>query len=319
MKAATRRKYGPPSIIQIEDTAKPIPTGNELLVRVTATTVNRTDCANLTAKPFVMRFVQGMLRPKRPTMGTDFAGVVEAVGEGVRNFSIGDAVFGFNDLGLQSQATYCIVPEAMAYQKPDNIDFNQAAASVEGAHYAYTFIQKTNIKAGQKVLINGATGAIGSALLQFVRRYDVHISATADTDNIDIIRSLGADTVIDYTREDILDTNVTYDYVFDAVGKSTFGKCKSILTKKGIYISSEPGPYIQNVFYALLTNWFGSRTVIFPIPYPTKESIPFIIQSLEEGGFKPLIDRIYPLEKIAAAYAYVLTGKKTGNVLISMT
>ena len=317
MKAALRRKYGSPSQIKIETIEKPIPKDNEVLIKVYATTVNRTDCANLTAKPFIMRFVLGLFKPRKIILGTDFAGEVSLIGKNVESFSIGDKVFGFNDTGSESQAEYTTTTVENVFPIPDGLDFKQAAASLEGAHYAYTFIYKVTIQSGQKILINGATGAIGSALLQFVRQYDVKITASCNTKNIKLIQSLGADKIYDYTKEDFTDDNDKYDFIFDAVGKSTFGKCRSLLKEKGVYISSELGPYSQNIFYPLLTS-LSSKKVRFPIPYNTQKTIPYISNLLAKGKFKPVIDREYLLEDISKAYEYVITGQKTGNVLIGI-
>ena len=317
MMAAIRRKYGSPKTIQLEHIDVPVPNDREVLVRVKATTVNRTDCANLTAKPFIMRFVLGLLKPRKSILGTDFAGVVIALGNNVSQFKIKDRVFGFSDMGLQSQAEYLCLSEDILNRIPENIDYKMAVASLEGAHYAYTFIHKTNINAGNRVLINGATGAIGSALIQFVKPFDVHITATANTKNIEMVRALGADKIYDYTKEDFTKGNQKYDFIFDTVGKSTFGKCKPLLHKGGIYISSELGPYGQNIPYALITPVFGGKKVIFPIPYSTEKTIPYIIEQLKKGLFKPVIDNEFPLAEIAKAYTYVIRGEKTGNVLIT--
>ncbi len=317
MKASTRRKYGKPNQIKIENIEKPIPKDHEVLIKVYATTVNRTDCANLTAKPFIMRFVLGLFKPRKTILGTDFAGKVESTGENVKSFSTGDKVFGFIDTGAQSQATYIITKVENLFLIPEKIDYKQAAASLEGASYAYTFIQKTNIKSGQDILINGATGGIGSALLQFVRQYDVNITATCNTNNIQLIKSLGADNIYDYTKKDLTKENDKYDFIFDAVGKSTFGKCLSLLKEKGVYISSELGPYSQNIFYPLLTSIL-SKKVIFPIPYSNQKTIPYICDLLEKGKFNPVIDREYAFEDISKAYEYVIKGQKIGNVLIKI-
>lgn len=317
MKASIRRNYCSPSQLKIEQIEKPIPKDDEILIKVYATTVNRTDCANLTAKPFIMRFVLGLFKPRKIIVGTDFAGEVISIGKNVKSFNIGDRVFGFNDTGAESQAEYLKTVEENVFAIPENINFQEAAASLEGAHYAYSFIHKVNIKSGQSILINGATGGIGSALLQFVRQYDVKITATCSTKNIKLIQTLGADKIFDYTKEDFTEKGGKYDFVFDTVGKSTFGKCKSLLSKKGVYISSELGPYSQNVFYPLF-NPMSSKKVIFPIPYNKKETIPFICSMLVEGSFKPVIDREYLLEDISKAYEYVIKGQKTGNVLINL-
>lgn len=318
MKASIRRRYGSPDQIKVESIEKPVPKDHEVLIKVYATTVNRTDCANLTAKPFIMRFVLGLFKPRKIILGTDFAGKVEAIGKNVKSFGVDDKVFGFADIGLESQAEYLTIAEENLFPVPENIDYKQAAASLEGAHYAYTFIHKVNIKPGQKVLINGATGAIGTALLQFVKQFDVQIIATCNTKNIELIKTLGADHIFDYTKEDFTDDKKKYDFIFDAVGKSTFGKCKPLLNAKGVYISSELGPYNQNIFYALKTSISGNKKLIFPIPYKTQKTIPYIIELLKKEKFKPVIDREYALDDISKAYKYVMTGEKTGNVILNV-
>lgn len=318
MKASIRRRYGSPNQIKIENIEKPIPKDNDILIKVHATTVNRTDCANLTAKPFIMRFVLGLFKPKKRILGTDFAGEVIILGKNVKSFSIGDKVFGFNDTGSESQAEYLATTVENLFLIPKKIDYKEAAASLEGANYAYTFIHKVNIQPDQKILINGATGGIGSALLQLVRQFDVKITATCNTKNIKLIQSLGADKIYDYTKEDFKEANDKYDFIFDAVGKGTFGQCKPLLKENGVYISSELGPYSQNLFYAVSTSIFGTKKVIFPIPYSRQQTIPYIINMLKKGNFKPVIDREYLLKDISKAYEYVLTGEKTGNVIINV-
>ena len=317
MIASIRRQYTTPSNIKTEHIDQPIPTENEVLVKVHATTVNRTDCANFTAKPFIMRFVLGLLQPKKIIIGTDFAGEVIAVGANIKSLHIGDNVFGFSDAGAESQAEYLTATEQDLFPIPEKISYKEAAASLEGAHYAYSFMHKVDILPEQNILINGATGGIGSALLQFVKQYDVKITATCNTKNISLIQSLGADKVYDYTQEDFTTDTAQYDFIFDAVGKSTFGKCKPLLKENGIYISSELGPYAQNVFYPLLTSW-SSKKVIFPIPFNKSKTIPYITARLEQGQFKPVIDREYSLADISKAYAYVMTGEKTGNVIVNI-
>ncbi|MFX0556057.1 NAD(P)-dependent alcohol dehydrogenase [Maribacter sp. CXY002] len=318
MKAAIRRSYGGPEMIVVESCEVPVPKDNEVLVKVHATTVNRTDCANLTAKPFIMTFIIGLLKPKKPVLGTDFAGEIIAVGKNVITYKPEDKVFGFTDTSSQSQATHLVTTQEHVFLIPKNCSFKQAAASLEGAHYAYTFLHKSTIKNGQSILINGVAGAIGSALLQFVRQYDVSITAVCNTKNIALVKSLGADKIYDFTKEDFTKDKRLYDFIFDAVGKSRFSKCKPLLKQNGVYISSELGPYAENIFYSLFTPLFNSKKVMFPIPYSTKKTIPFISNALENGIFRPVIDREYGLEEIAEAYTYVLAGKKTGNVIINM-
>lgn len=317
MRAAIRRKYCSPDQLKIESTEKPIPKDDEVLIKVVATSVNRTDCANLTAKPFIMRFVLGFFKPRQIILGTDFAGEIISKGKTVKSFYIGDKVFGFSDTGSNSQAEYFTTTEENLFLIPPNISFKQAAASLEGAHYAYSFIHKSNIQSGQNILINGATGGIGSALLQFARQYDVKITATCNSKNIELIKSLGEDKIYDYNKEDFTKDKDRYDFIFDAVGKSTFGECKPLLKEKGIYISSELGPYAQNLFYSLIASLVNKK-VIFPVPYTKQKTIPFISHQLANGKFMPIIDREYSLENISEAYAYVIKGQKTGNVLINV-
>ena len=317
MKAAIRRHYGSPNQIKIEHIEKLTPKDNEVLIRVYATTVNRTDCANLKAKPFIMRFILGLFKPKKIVLGTDFAGEIVKSGKSVKQFSVGDRVFGFSDTGSESQAEYLTTTVENVFPIPGKTDYKHAAASLEGAHYAYSFIHKVNVKPGQNILINGATGGIGSALLQFVRQYDVKITATCNTKNIKLIQSLGADKIYDYTEVDFTNESDKYDFVFDSVGKSTFSKCKPLLKENGVYISSELGPYSQNIFFPLLTS-MSNKKVIFPIPYNKRKTIPYITGLLESEKFKPVIEREYFLEDISAAYEYVLKGQKTGNVIISI-
>lgn len=319
MKAAIYKQYGPPSVLRIEEVEKPAPEDKEVLIRVYATTVNRTDCAMLRAKPFIMRFFTGLLKPKKPIAGTDFAGKIEAVGKDVASLKVGDAVFGFDDLGVGSHAEYTTLAEDKALgTMPGNITYEQAAASLEGAHYAYNFINKVALKSGDKVLVNGATGAIGSAMVQLLKYYGAYVTAVCNTKNIELIQSIGADKIIDYTKEDFTTSNEKHKYIFDAVGKSSFAKCKPLLESGGIYISSELGWMAQNLFLPIITPLIGNKKVIFPIPTNCKRSVLLIKKLSEEGKFKAVIDRKYPLEEIAEAYTYVETGEKTGNVVITL-
>ncbi|GET23145.1 NAD(P)-dependent alcohol dehydrogenase [Prolixibacter denitrificans] len=317
MKAAIRTQYGFPDVLTVEEIQQPIPRENELLVKVYAATVNRTDCGILTGKPAVIRLFSGLLEPSDATTGTDFAGLVVAVGSQVTAYKAGDKIWGFNDAGLRSHAGYMVVPQNEAIEIiPEGITYEQAAASIEGAHYAYNFIKKVPLGGSRKVLLNGATGAIGSAALQMLKYYGAEVTAVGNTPNLNLLKSMGADRVIDYTAEDFTQDREQYDFVFDAVGKSTFGKCKSILKPGGVYISSELGPNGENPFLALWTPVTRGKQVRFPLPTDRKGSIGFIKKLLEEGKFRPVIDRRYPLEDIAEAFRYVLTGQKTGNVII---
>ena len=318
MKASTRKKYGSPEIIHIKTIDQPLPGDNELFIKIQARTVNRTDCAILKGKPLIMRFFTGLMKPRTQITGTDFSGKIEAVGKKVTHFKVGDDVFGFNDMGLKSHAEYMILNEKdYVRQMPEKLAYKEIVACLEGFHYAYNFVNKLKIDKGQRVLINGASGAIGSALVQLCKYFEMEVTAVCGSGAVELVKSLGANDVIDYKIKDFTKTNATYDYVFDAVGKSTYGKCKNLLAPKGIYISSEPGLMMQNIFLALLTSKFGEKTVIFPIPKAIDNSMDFVKVLIQRNEFVPVIDREYTLEEISEAYEYVLSERKKGNVIIS--
>jgi NADPH:quinone reductase-like Zn-dependent oxidoreductase len=326
MKAFIHTKYGVIEALKLVEIDKPKPRNNEVLIKVEATSVNRTDCAMLNAYPFVWRFYMGLFKPKDCKLGTEFSGKVVDIGKEVELFKVGDKVYGLHDQGLGSHAEYISLPEEMAITNiPENTSYKQAAVSSEGAHYAYNVVNKVNITKGQKILINGASGGIGSAALQLVKNLNAEVTAVCDTKNIDLMKSLGADKTIDYTKEDFTKDNEKYDYVFDTVGKSTFSKCKALLNPGGIYVSSELGPWMQNVFFALFTPitcklpWKKGKKVIFPIPVDMKGSLAYIKNLMEQGKYKAVIDKEYPFEKIPEAFKYVNQGLKTGNVVITIT
>ena len=319
MKAIVYTKYGPPDVLEFKEVAKPTPKDNEILIKIYATTVNRTDCAIRKAEPFFSRFVTGLTRPKKTILGTEFAGKIEAVGKDVTSFKVGDKVFGFSGNDFGAHAEYMIMPEEGSLTTmPANMTYEEAAPSTEGAHYAYNFIKKVNIKSGQKVLVNGATGAIGSAAVQLLKYFGVNVTAVCNTKDFELVKSLGANKVIDYTKEDFTKDDQDYSFVFDAVGKSSFAKCKPLLQPGGVYISSELGFMAQNLFFALITPIIGNKKVIFPLPTDCRGSVLFIKKLIEKGKFKAVLDRKYPLEQTAEAYRYVETGQKTGNVVITL-
>ncbi len=317
MKAVVRKNYCKAEDLSLSNVPYPQVKDDEVLVRIDYTTINRTDCANLTAKPFIMRFVLGVFKPRKTTIGTDFAGDIVELGGDAKCFKLGDKVFGFKDVVAESQAEFAVFKERDLFLIPEGIEKDVAAASLEGAHYAFTFFQLAKIKANQKIFVHGGTGAIGSALIQFAKTLDVHVTASCRTEHMDEVLAIGADRVIDYTQEDFTKLKDQYDIVLDAVGKSTFGKCKSVLSEKGIYISSELGPFIQNVYLPLLTK-LTKKKVFFPVPIKVEQSIPFISRMLATGKFKPLIDRSFELDEISEAYQYVMSGQKKGNVLLKI-
>jgi NADPH:quinone reductase-like Zn-dependent oxidoreductase len=272
----------------------------------------------LRGKPYLIRAFTGLFKPSSLVPGTDFAGVVEAVGKDVTRFQAGDRVWGFRDEGLASQAQYMTMgADKNILRIPDGISFEQAAASPEGAHYAINFMNKIKLKPGHKVLVYGATGAIGSAAIQLLKARDIAVTAVCGTAHVERVKGLGPDRVIDYQTEDFTQDTERYHYVLDAVGKSTFGICKRLLLPGGVYISSELGPRSENLYLPLFTR-FSSKRVIFPVPYNIKKSMAIVQELLEQGKFRPMIDRSYPLEEIAEAYRYVLTGQKIGNVIINV-
>lgn len=319
MKAIIFTRYGPPEFLQHREILKPVPKDNEMLIKVRASTVNRTDCGFLRAKPFIVRFFSGLFSPKIKTLGNEFAGEIEAIGKDVTAFKPGDKVFGFNGEKFGAHAEYMIVGEKSAITTmPANLTFEEAAPIAEGAHYALCDLRASKIRSGQKILINGTTGAIGSAAVQLARYFGAEVTAVCDTKNVELVKSLGANAVIDYTKQDFTKINQTFDVVFDAVGKSSFAKCKPLLRKGGIYMSTDLGYMSQNPFLALLTPLFGGKKVLFPIPTNSREDVPFLKELVEAGKYKPVIDRHYSLEQIADAFRYVETGQKTGNVIITI-
>ncbi len=319
MRAATRSRYGPPSVLSVDDISTPEPGDGEIQVRVHATTVNRTDCGVLLGKPFLIKFFTGLRRPRALVPGSDVAGEVSAIGDGVTEFAVGDRVWGFHDTGLASQAEYLTIAQDATITKiPDGITYTQAAASAEGAHYAINFMKRVRYEPGQRVFVYGATGAIGSAAVQLLKARGSEVVAACHADHLELVEKLGADSVIDYTTTDLATYAERFDLVFDAVGKSTFATCKPLLTEHGRYVSSELGPHAQNVYLPITTRLRPGPRVDFPIPTGSKESILQMSELLAASKFNPLVDRHFPLDDVRRAYEYVMTGKKLGNVILDI-
>ena len=319
MKAAVATRYGSPDVVRIAEVDAPSVGDDDVLIKVHATTVNRTDCAYRAASPFFMRAFTGLRRPKRQILGTELAGVVVAVGPAVRRFAVGDRVFGYNEGAFGAHAEYVALPQnGRLAQIPANVGFPEAAAGTEGAHYALSFIRAARVEAGQAVLVHGATGAIGSAAVQLLKSVGATVTAVCATAHLDLVRGLGADRVVDYTAEDFTRDPQRYDAVFDAVGKSTFGRCKRLLKPGGVYLSSELGPLWQNIYLPVLTRFSRGRKVRFPFPHESQEMVRHLARLMESGQFRPVLDRTYPLDEIVDAYRYVETGRKTGNVVIEV-
>lgn len=319
MKAAVSTGYGPPEVVRIAELEKPTAGDNDVLVKVHATTVNRTDCGVRGGKPFVLRFFTGLVRPRATVLGTEFAGEVEAVGGGVTSFQVGDRVFGYNEGPFGAHAEYVVIRDLdRLATMPTNLTYEEAAPGTEGSHYALGLIKVAKIQSGQDVLVYGATGAIGSAAVQLLKSLGARVTAVCDTKNVELVKGLGADRVVDYTTRDFTADDRGYDVVLDAVGKSTFGRCRRLLKPAGIYVSTDLGPLGQNVILPLVTRLFGGKRVIFPLPRYDHGWVIRLKGLIESGEFKPVIDRRYSLDQIVEAYRYVETGQKIGNVVISV-
>lgn len=319
MKAIVHTRYGPPEVAKLLEVSKPFPKDNEVLVKVYSSTVNRTDSGLRSAEYFVSRFFTGLLRPKYQILGCEFAGIVEEIGKHVTTFKIGDKIFGFNDKTFGGHGEYLTITETDAITTiPDGCSFDEAAAFTEGAHYALVDIRAAKVERGQNILVYGATGAIGSAAVQLLKHFGAIVTAVCGTKNKDLVKSLGADTVIDYQTQDFTKTEDKFDFIFDAVGKSSFGQCKPLLTEKGIYISTELGKNGENLLFALTTPIWGGKRLLFPIPSITKQDVIFLKELVEKGEFKPVIDRKYNLDQIVEAYKYVESGQKTGNLVLKI-
>lgn len=319
MKAIVYSKYGPPEVAKLLEVPTPLPKDNEVLVKIYSSTVNRTDSGLRSAEYFISRFYTGLFRPKHQILGCEFAGIVEAIGQHVTTFKIGDEIFGFNDKTFGGHGEYLTITETDAITTiPEGFSFDEAAAFTEGAHYALIDIRAAKVERGQNVLVYGATGAIGSAAVQLLKHFGAIVTAVSGTKYVGLVKSLGADTVIDYQTQDFTKTEVKFEFIFDAVGKSSFGQCKPLLTAKGIYISTELGKNGENLLLALTTPLWGGKRLLFPIPSITKQDVIFLKKLVEKGEFKPVIDRKYKLEQIVEAYKYVDSGQKTGNVILKV-
>jgi NADPH:quinone reductase-like Zn-dependent oxidoreductase len=327
MKAVVYNEYGPPEVLQLKEVPKPEPKDNEVLIRIHASTVNRTDCGFRKPEyPVIIRLVNGLFKPKKKVLGTELAGEIEAVGKNVKAFKPGDQVFGLSTFNFGTHAEYICLPESGSITTiPSNLSYAEAAGVCDGLMLAITYIRKMDFSNNPEILVNGASGSIGTACVQLARYYGAKITAVCDTRNIELVKTLGAVEVIDYTREDFTKCGKLFDVVMDAVGKSSFFRSRKILKPGGVYFSTELGFLAQNVFLALFTSISnllpGSdkrKKVKFPIPQESKEDIVFFKELIETGKYKAVIDRVYPLENIAEATRYVETGQKTGNVIITI-
>jgi NADPH:quinone reductase-like Zn-dependent oxidoreductase len=318
MRAVVYDTYGPPDVLRFEELERPVPKEDEVLVKVHAATVNRTDCGWRSAKPFLTRYFTGLRRPKRRILGSELAGEVESVGAAVTEFEVGDHVFGVNYFG--AHAEYVCVPEDRPLaHKPAGMTFAEAAAASDGAILALTALRKGGLRKGQKILIYGASGSIGTAAVQLAKHFEAEVTAVCNTKNVELVRSLGADDVIDYLQEDFTKDGQTYDVVFDAVGKHSFRRCRRSVKPGGFYVETDLGFMWHVPILALATRRIGDKRVTLPTPNYTKKDVLYLKELIEAGKYRPVIDRSYPLEQVVEATKYVETGQKTGNVVLAVS
>jgi len=325
MTAVVYDRYGAPEVLRLEQVDRPVPAEGEVLVKVHATTVNRFDTATREANrksglaiSLISRLVSGVRGPRHRILGTEFAGEVEAVGADVTEFAVGARVFGTSGLRFGAHAEYLAMPvSGRIAAMPGGMSFEEAAPICDGALNALTCLKQADLKNGRTILINGATGAIGTAGVQPAKSFGADVTAVCNTKNLELVRSLGADRVIDYTQTDFTRNGETYDVILDAVGKQSFGRCRGSLEPAGIYL---PTDGLANLMWALVTRRLGGKKVLFQIPpRQTKEDVLFLKQLIEAGKYRPVIDRRYPLEDVVEASRYVETGQKTGNVVLTVS
>ena len=319
MRAVVFDRYGAPDVLRLEDVEQPVPKEHEVLVKMHATTVTRSDCAVRAGKPFISRFFTGLRRPKQRILGTELAGEVEAVGAAVHEFGVGDHVFGTTStfrFGTHAEFI-CMQESAPLAHKPAGMSFEEAAAVCDGVILALMGLRAAGLRKGQKIVIYGASGSIGTAGVQLARYFEADVTAVCNTKNLELVRSLGADRVIDYTQEDFTKNGETYDVIFDAVGTHSFRRCRDSLKQGGIYVATDG---LRNLILALWTPRLGGKKVMFPIPPRyTKKDVLFLKELIETGRYRAVIDRRYPLEAVVEATTYVETKQKTGNVVLTIT
>jgi NADPH:quinone reductase-like Zn-dependent oxidoreductase len=316
MKAVVCDRYGPPEVLRIEDIERPVPGPDEVLIRIRAATVNRSDTETRQGSPTVARLLTGLRRPRHRVLGTELAGEVEAAGSAVTEFKPGDAVFGVRAWKFGAHAEFvCMRESAALAPKPAGMSFEEAAAVCDGVILALMGLRPADVRKGRSILVYGASGSIGTAAVQLSRYFGADVTAVCGTKNLDLVRSLGAEQVIDYTGEDFTANGQAYDVIFDAVGKHSFGRCRDSLNPGGIYLATD------GLYNLLLAQWtrFGDKKVIFPIPPRyTKRDVLFLKGLLEAGQYRPVIDRRYPLAEVIEANRYVDTEQKTGNVVLTV-
>jgi NADPH:quinone reductase-like Zn-dependent oxidoreductase len=319
MNAVVCPAYGPPERLEIREVERPTPRADEVLVAVHATSVNRTDVATLQGRPFFARLFTGVRRPRHPVLGTEFAGRIETVGRQVSGLAVGDDVFGFSGATFGAHAGYLVVPAAGPVATvPAGLSSAEVASSTEGAHYALSSIEAVDLRAGDEVLVYGATGAIGTAAVQLLVHRGATVTAVCDPRGTDVVASLGADVVVDRSRQDFTRTSARFDAILDAVGQTTFGRCRHLLKPGAPYLSTDLGPGWQNLALIPLTRWIGDHRVLIPFPTDVRRHVLEVRELLATGAFRPVVDRTYPFEDIVDAYRYVQSRRKLGTVVVTV-
>jgi NADPH:quinone reductase-like Zn-dependent oxidoreductase len=313
VRAVVYDRYGPPEVLRVAEVEKPVPQDDEVLVRVHTTTVTQTDCHMRAAKPFFWRFMLGVRRPKQPILGVEFAGVVDAVGAGVTRFAVGDRVFGARN---GSHAEYvCVRESRLIAHIPDGLSFAEAAAVTDGFYQGYGNLKHAKVGKDTRLLVYGASGSLGTAAVQLGKRHlGAHVTAVCNTKNVELVRSLGADEVVDYLKDDFTRNGETYDVVLDAVGKHSFLRSRRALAERGVYVATDR---LYNLPLVLLTKLVGKK-VLFRVERPTQDDVLLLKELIESGKYRAVVDRMYPLEQVVEATRYVETGQKTGNVVLTL-
>jgi len=315
MRAVVYDRYGPPDVLRLEDVERPAPRDAEVLVKIHATTVNRTDCGLRSAQPFFTRFVTGLRRPRNRILGMELAGEVEAVGAAVTEFKVGDRVFGGSGFGAHAEFV-CIRESAPLAHMPAGMSFDEAAAVTDGAMLALACLRHAGPLQGRSIVIYGASGSVGTAAVQLARYFAADVTAVAGTRNRELVRSLGADRVLDYTRTDFTKNGQTYDVIMDAAGKHSFIRCRGSLKRGGIFLATDG---VGNLPLTLLTRWIGDKRVAMGITRYSKPDVRFLKELIEAGKYRAVIDRRYPLEDVVEATRYVELRHKTGNVVLTVS
>ena len=320
MRAVVHDSYGSPNVLRLEEVERPEPKDDEVLVAIHATTVNRTDCHIRGAKPFLWRlFGAGFLRPKQRLSGSDLAGEVVSVGSAVTEFTVGDHVFGTSGYRFGAHAEFICVPESgRIAHKPAGMSFDEAAAIADGALAALASLKHVNLREGQEIVVYGASGAMGTAAVQLAKHFRARVTAVCSTKNVELVRALGADRVVDYTQEDFTKSGERYDVVLDTVQKHSFRRSRGSLKPGGVYVATDLGFLWHVPLVALASKWVGNRKLVFSLAGPTKEDLLLVKELIEAGKYQAVIDRRYPLEDVVEAARYVETGQKTGNVVLTL-